>query len=170
MNKPFVETHVGITHEAQYGILVFQQTVLQVVSNRSCDPTTLLFPSSRNRRGNSLPPCVRMVLYLFRYLRNSASLSALVDRVADLAQQFVHQACLTLSVGRYDKGEVPKEMRSAYLMLALEVLKVCCPAIVDQRTGVDRKDAERVDGFLAPLAMGVILIWQMNFVYHAVIT
>ena len=46
---------------------------------------------------------------------------ALVDRVADLAQQLVHQACPTVSVGLDDKGEVPKEMRPAYLILALEV-------------------------------------------------
>ena len=44
-------------------------------------------------------------------------------------------------------------MRPACLMLAQLVCKVCCPAIVDQRTGVERNDAERVDGFLAPLAM-----------------
>ena len=30
------------------GILVFQQTVMQIVSNRPCDPTTLPFPPSKN--------------------------------------------------------------------------------------------------------------------------
>ena len=45
---------------------------------------------------------------------------ALVDRVAALAQQLVHQACPTVSVGVDDKGEIPKEMRPAYLMLAQE--------------------------------------------------
>ena len=78
---------------------------------------------------------------------------ALVDRVADLAQQLLHQARPTVIVGVDDKGEFPKKMRPAYLMLAQLVCKVCCPAIVDQRTGVERNDAERVDGFLAPLAM-----------------
>ena len=38
------EAHVGITHEAQYRILVFQQTIMQVVSKRLCDSTTLSFP------------------------------------------------------------------------------------------------------------------------------
>ena len=46
---------------------------------------------------------------------------ALVDRVADLAQQLVTQACPTVSVGLDDKGEISKKMRLAYLMLALEV-------------------------------------------------
>ena len=73
---------------------------------------------------------------------------ALVDRVADLAQQLVHQACPTVPVGVDDKGEIPKDMRPAYLMLALEVWKAYCPAIVDQRTGVDRNDADKVDGLL----------------------
>ena len=44
-------------------------------------------------------------------------------------------------------------MRPACLMLAQGVYKVCCPAIVDQRIGVDRNDAERADAFLAPLAI-----------------
>ena len=48
---------------------------------------------------------------------------ALVDSVADLAQQLVYQACPTVSVGLDGQGEIPKEMRPAYLMLALEVLK-----------------------------------------------
>ena len=78
---------------------------------------------------------------------------ALVDRVADLAQQLLHKAHQTVIVGVDDKGEIPKEMRPAYLMLAQLVCKVCCPAIMDQRTGVERNDAKRVDGFFAPLAM-----------------
>ena len=73
--------------------------------------------------------------------------------MADLARQLLHQVRPTVIVGVDDKDELPKVMRSAYLMLALVVCKVCCSAIVDQRTGVERKDAERVDGFLAPLAM-----------------
>ena len=65
-----------------------------------------------------------------------------VDRVADLAQQLLHQARPTVIVGVDDKGEIPKKMRPAYLMLAQPVCKVCCSAIVDQRTGVERNDAE----------------------------
>ena len=81
---------------------------------------------------------------------------ALVDLVSDLAQQRLHQARPTVIVGVDDKGEVPKELRPAYLMPAQVVCKVWCPAIVDQHTGVDRNDAERPDGFLAPLAMQVL--------------
>ena len=58
----------------------------------------------------------------------------------------------TVNVGVYDKGEIPKKTRPAYLVLAQVVYKVGYPVIVDQRTGVERNDAERVDGFLAPLA------------------
>ena len=51
------------------------------------------------------------------------------------------------------RGKFSKKMRSAYLMLAQVVCKISCPAIVDQHTSVDRNDAERLDGFLARLAM-----------------
>ena len=78
---------------------------------------------------------------------------ALVDLVADLAQQFMYQACPTVTDGLEDEGEIRKEMRPAYLMLALEVCKVCAPAIVDQYTGVARIDADRLYGIRAPLAM-----------------
>ena len=65
-----------------------------------------------------------MVLYLFlappAFDLAQHSCLALVDLVADLVQQLVHQACPTVSVGLDYKGEVPKEMRPAYLMLALE--------------------------------------------------
>ena len=78
---------------------------------------------------------------------------ALVNRVAALAQQLLHQVRPTVIVGVDDKGDIPKKMRPAYLMLAQLVCKVCCPAIMEQRTGVERNDAERVDGFLTSLAM-----------------
>ena len=97
---------------------------MQIVSNRPCDPTALPFPPSRNfgqflaalRQNGPIPFSVPPVFGLAQH-----SGLALVDRVAALAQQLVHQACPTVSVGLDDKGEVPKEMRPAYLMLALEV-------------------------------------------------
>ena len=99
-----------------------------------------------------------MVRYLLQSFRHSASLKtpvslALVDLVAELAQQLLHQARPTVIVEVDDKGEIPREMRPAYLMPAQVVCEVCCPAIMDQHTRVDRNDAERVDGFLAPHAM-----------------
>ena len=113
------EAHIGITHEAQYGILVFQQTIMQVVSKRLCDSTTLSFPPSRNfgqflaalRQNGPIPFSVPSAFGLAQHPG-----LALVDRVAALAQQ----ACPTVSVGVDDKGEILKEMRPAYLMLAQE--------------------------------------------------
>ena len=49
---------------------------------------------------------------------------ARVDLVADLAQQLFHQARPTAIVGVDHKGEIPKEMRPAYLMLAQVICKV----------------------------------------------
>ena len=129
---------------------------MQVVSKRLCDPTTLPFPPSRNfgqflaalRQNGPIPFSVPPAFGLAQNLG-----LALVDLVADLAQQLLHQVRPTVIVGLDDKGENPKEMRPAYLMLAQVVGKVCCPAIVDQHTGVERNDAERIDDFLAPLAM-----------------
>ena len=129
---------------------------MQVVCIRLCDPTTFTIPPVRNfghnlaalRQNGSIP---FEVLPEFGLAQNSGL--ALVDRVADLAQQLLHQAHPTEIFGVDDKDEIPKDMQPAYLMLALVVCKVCCPAIVDKRTGIERKDAERVDGFLAPLAM-----------------
>ena len=46
---------------------------------------------------------------------------ALIDLVADLAQQLLHQTRPTVIVGIDDKGKVAKEMRPAYLMLTLVV-------------------------------------------------
>ena len=124
LSRAIGEAHVGITHEAQYGILVFQQTVMQVVSKRPCDPTTLPFPPSRNfgqflaalRQNGPIPFSVPSAFDLAQHPG-----LALVDCVAALAQQLVHQACQTVSVGLDDKGGIPKDMRPAYLMLALEV-------------------------------------------------
>ena len=126
---------------------------------RLCDSTTLPSPPLRNfgqflaalRQNGPIPFSVPPAFGLAQHPG-----LALVDRVADLAQQLVHQACPTVSVGVDDKGKIPKDMRPAYLMLAQEVLKVYRPAIVDQRTDVERNDAEKVDGFLAPLAMQVL--------------
>ena len=97
---------------------------MQVVSNRLCDPTTLPFPPSRNfgqflaalRQNGPIPFSVPPTFGLAQHPG-----LALVDRLADLAQQIVHQARPTVSVGIDDKGEIPKEMRPAYLMLAQEV-------------------------------------------------
>ena len=144
------ETHIGITHEEQYGLLKYQQSLVQVLCIRLCDPTTFTVPPFGNSR------------HFLAALRQNGSIPfevlpafglALVDHVADPAQQLLHQARPTVIVGFDGKGEIPKEMRPAYLMLAQGVCKVCCPAIVDQRTGVEQNDAERADGFLAPLAM-----------------
>ena len=129
---------------------------MQVVCIRLRDPTTFTVPPFRNfghflatlRQNGSIP---FDVLPAFGLAQNSGL--ALVDRVAAPAQQLLHQTRPTVIVGVDDKGEIPKKMRPAYLMLAQLVCKVCRPAIMDQRTGVERKDAERVDGFLAPLAM-----------------
>ena len=150
------ETHIGITHEAKYGLLKFQKTLVQVVCIRLCDPTTFIFPPLRNfghllsalRQNGSIPFAV---LPAFGLAQNPGL--ALVDLVADLAQQLLHQAHPTVIVGVDDKGEIPKEMRPAYLMPAQVVCKVWYPAIMDQHTRVDRNDAKRVDGFLAPHAM-----------------
>ena len=150
------ETHIGITHEAQYALLKYRQNLVQVVCIRLRDPTTFTVPPFRNfghflatlRQNGSIP---FDVLPAFGLAQNSGL--ALVDRVADLAQQLLHQAHPTVIVGVDGKGEIPKKIRPPYLMLAQFVCKVCRPAIMDQRTGVERKDAERVDGFLAPLAM-----------------
>ena len=129
---------------------------MQVVCIRLRDPTTFTVPPfwdfghflATLRQNGSIPFEVSPA---FGLGQNSGL--ALVDLVADLAQQLLHQARPTVIVGVDDKDEIPKKMRPAYLMLAQLVCKVCCPAIVDQRTGVERIDAERVDGFLAPLAM-----------------
>ena len=129
---------------------------MQVVRIRLCDPTTLTFPPLRIFghflaalcQNGSIPFAVPPALGLAQ----DPGL-ALVDLIAALAQQLLHQTRPTVIVGVDDKGEIPKEMRPAYLMLAQVVFKVCCPAIMDQRTGVERKDSERVDGFFAPLAM-----------------
>ena len=93
------------------GILVFQQTIMQVVSKRLCDSTTLSFPPSRNfgqflaaLRQNG--PILFSVPPAFGLAQHPGL--ALVDRVADLAQQIVHQACPTVSVGVDDKGEIPR--------------------------------------------------------------
>ena len=96
---------------------------MQVVSKRLCDSTTLSFPPSRNfgqflaalRQNGPIPFSVPSAFGLAQHPG-----LALVDRVAALAQQLVHQACPTVSVGVDDKGEIPKEMRPAYLMLAQE--------------------------------------------------
>ena len=132
---------------------------MQVVCIRLCDPTTFTFPSLRNfghflatlRQNGSIPFDVSPA---FGLAQNSGL--ALVDLVAALAQQLLHQTRPTAIVGVDDKGDIPKEMRPAYLMLAQVVCKVWCPAIMNQHTGVDRDDAKRVDGFLAPLAMQVL--------------
>ena len=121
------ETHIGITHEAQYGLLKFQQGLVQVVCIRLCEPTTFTFPPLRNfghflaaLRQNS--PIPFEVLPALGLAQNPGL--ALFDLVADLAQQLLHQARPTVIVGVDDKGEIPKEMRPAYLMLALVVCKV----------------------------------------------
>ena len=96
---------------------------MQVVSKRLCGPTTLPFPSLRNfgqflaalRQNGPIPLSVPPAFGLAQHPG-----LALVDRVADLAQKLVHQACPTVSVEVDDKGEIPKDMRPAYLILALE--------------------------------------------------
>ena len=132
---------------------------MQVVCIRLCDLTTFTVPPFRNfghflaalRQNGSIPLAVLPALGL---AQNPGL--ALVDLVAALAQQLLHQTRPTVIVGVDDKGDIPKEMRPAYLMLAQVVCIVWRPAIMNQYTGVDRDDAETVDGFLAPLAMQVL--------------
>ena len=103
---------------------MFQHMLMQVVCKRYCDPTTLACPPLRNfrhflaalRQNGPIPLAVLPAFSLVQYPG-----LALVDLVADFAQQLVYQACPTVSVGLDDNGEIPKEMRPAYLMLALEV-------------------------------------------------
>ena len=91
---------------------------------RLCDPTTLPSPPLRNfgqflaalRQIGPIPFSAPSAFGLAQHPG-----LALVDRVATLAQQLVHQARPTVSVGVDDKGEFPKDMRPAYLMLAQEV-------------------------------------------------
>ena len=132
---------------------------MQVVCIRLCDPTTFTVPPLRNfghflaalRQNGSIPFAVLPALGLAQ----NPGLS-LVDFIAALAQQLLHQTRPTVIVGVDDKDDIPKEMRPAYLMLAPVVCKVWCPAIMNQHTGVDRDDAERIDGFPAPPAMQVL--------------
>ena len=132
---------------------------MQVVRIRLCDPNTLTVPPLRNfghflaalRQNGSIPFAVPPA---FGLAQNTGL--ALVDRIAALAQQLLHQTRPTVIVGVDDKGKIPKKMRPAYLMLAQNICKVCCPAIMNQRTTIERDDAESVDGFLAPLAMQVL--------------
>ena len=106
---------------------MFQQTIKQVVCKRLCDPTTLTFPPLRNS-GHFLAalrqngPIPLAVLPAFGLAQNPSL--ALVDLVAYLAQQRLHQARPTVTIGLDDKGEFPKEMRPAELMLAQGVCKV----------------------------------------------
>ena len=103
---------------------MFQHMLTQVVCKRFCDPTTLACPPLRIfghfhaalRLNGPIPLAVLPAFSLVQYPG-----LALDDLVADLAQQLVYQACPTVSVGLDDKGGIPKEMRPAYLMLALEV-------------------------------------------------
>ena len=76
-----------------------------------------------------------------------------VDPVAGLAQQRLHQARPAEAVGLDDKGEFAQKVRAAQLMLALVTGEVRRPAVVDQRAGVARDDADLVDRLPSALAM-----------------
>ena len=72
-----------------------------------------------------------------------------VDAVAGLVQQPFHQACPTEAVGLEEEGQFPEQVAAAQLMPALVVGEVRRPAVMDQRAGVTRDDADLVDRLLA---------------------
>ena len=97
---------------------------MQIVCICLCDPTTFTIAPLKNfghfldtlRQNGSIPFEVSPTLGFTQNLG-----FALVDLVADLAQQLLHQTRPTVIVGIDDKGKVAKEMRPAYLMLTLVV-------------------------------------------------
>ena len=97
---------------------------MQIVCICLCDPTTFTIAPLKNfghflatlRQNGSIPFEVSPTL---GFTQNPGF--ALIDLVADLAQQLLHQTRPTVIVGIDDKGKVAKEMRPAYLMLTLVV-------------------------------------------------
>ena len=76
-----------------------------------------------------------------------------VDPVAGLAQQLLHQAGPAEAVGLDDEGQFAQKVRTAQLMPALVIGEVRRPAVVNQRAGVTRDDADLVDRLPAALPM-----------------
>ena len=137
------EADVRVAHEAQHGFLVLQEALMQVVRVGLRGPPALPLRARRDvgqflaalGQVGPVPLAHGQTFGLGQDLG-----VALVDPVAGLAQQALHQARPAEAVGLDDEGNLAEEVRFAQLVPAPVAGEEIRPAVVDQDAGVARAD------------------------------
>ena len=152
----FGEAGVWVTHEAQDGVPVPDEAFMQVVRVGLRDPPAPSLGAWRDpgqfpepMPGDGAIPRAHGP----SEIPGQGPGGACVDPVTCQAEQCLHQAGPAHAVGVDDEGQLAKEMRAAQLVPAAGVGQVGLPAVMDQRAGVARDDADLLDGLPAAPAV-----------------
>ena len=143
------ETHRRVSHEAQHGLLMLREAPVQVVRVGLRDPPAPSLGAWRDLGQFPRALCQDGPVSLddtAAFGRGQRLGRASVDPVAGVAKQRLHQARPAVVVGVDGEGEFAEEVRAAQLVPAASVGQVGLPAVMDQRTGVARDDADLLDG------------------------